>query len=60
MRILAAMMALALASACGGGDTGGLPQDESDQLNEAANMLDESPDMDFTAPNEAAVANSGQ
>jgi hypothetical protein len=44
MRALAGMAALALLAACGGGDDNALSADENAALNEAAEMLDASPD----------------
>lgn len=52
--IIAAMMALA---GCGGGDeAGGISREEAQQLNEAAEMLDASPDS-LVAGDEAMLGN---
>jgi hypothetical protein len=61
---LSALAALALLSACGGGDeagVGGVTADEAAQLNNAAEMLDASPDG-LTAPEDMPLdteSNSG-
>ncbi len=53
--VVAAVLALA---ACGGdtNETGGVTQEESKQLNEAAEMLDASPDS-LVAPDETGLGN---
>jgi hypothetical protein len=53
LAVLAAVLAVA---ACGGGDDtpGGITPDESRQLNEAAEMLDASPDS-LAAPDETGL-----
>jgi hypothetical protein len=56
--ICAAAGSLALLAACGGGGSGegGVTADESKQLNEAAEMLDVSPDS-LVAPDETGLGN---
>lgn len=44
MKALAGLAAVALLAACGGGDDNALTADENAALNEAAEMLDASPD----------------
>jgi ABC-type glycerol-3-phosphate transport system substrate-binding protein len=54
LAVMAAVLALA---ACGGDqDTGGVTKEESEQLNEAAEMLDASPDS-LVISNEAELGN---
>ncbi len=54
---LAAAASLALLAACGGDrNEGELTAEESQQLNEAAEMLDASPD-DLIAPDEVGLGN---
>lgn len=57
---LAALAALTMVSACGGSKdqaVGGVSADEADQLNNAAEMLDTSPDS-LTAPEDAPLGNA--
>jgi hypothetical protein len=51
-----ALAALALLAACGGGETGGVTAEESQQLNEAAEMLDAAPDT-LVAADESGLGN---
>ena len=53
---LGALGAVALLAGCGGGDTGGVTEEESRQLNEAAEMLDAAPDT-VVAADEAGLGN---
>lgn len=48
--------ALVLLAGCGGGEEGGVTAEESRQLNEAAEMLDASPDT-LIAPDETGLDN---
>ena len=55
--LIGAAAAVSLLAGCGGGDgEGGLTADESKQLNEAAEMLDASPDS-LVAPDETGLGN---
>ena len=55
---LAVMAAVLALGACGGGEKnpGGVTQEESEQLNNAAEMLDASPDS-LVAPDETGLGN---
>ena len=53
---LGAISALALVAGCGGGETGGVTEEESRQLNEAAAMLDAGPDT-VVAADETGLGN---
>lgn len=59
MKLFAGMAALALLAACGGNDENALTADENRQLNEAAEMLDASPDS-LGAPDDDAVLGNGE
>jgi hypothetical protein len=55
--LIAGAAALALLAGCGGGEgEGGVTAEESKQLNEAAEMLDASPDS-LAAPDETGLGN---